>query len=293
MKFFLYLILLFVFFTACKEDESEHMQEDDEVITGEQDSSVFEINIDDSDLAILPKDGGGIHKAVPLGSTSANFGYYVYTPENYTVDGPEYPLLVFLHGWGANLGNEPLSKVLEHGPPKLIKKGRWKPSYPFIVVTPQLKTLYWEPFQVHKFIEYLMDTYQINPNRIYLTGLSLGGGGCWHYAGGIKDNYAAAIVPICARGAEFLIDNLKEIPVWAFHGNQDTTVDPLDNFGSVTLVRAINNANPKVKARITLFPFLKHDSWTATYNGDGRNLAQYYDTYNVDIYDWMLTYKKK
>ena len=258
----------------------------------EQDAP-FEISIDDSDLVILQEDTGGSHTAFPLGSTSANFGHYTYTPNGYKADGPEYPLIIFLHGWSSNLGNEPLENVLLSGPPRLIQTGEWKPTYPFIVVSPQLTGGYWSPDQTHRFIEYLLSTYQINANRIYLTGLSLGGGGCWYYVGEIEDNYAAAIVPISASGADYLIDNLREVPIWAFHGKRDTTVEAYVNFGSVPLVQAINLTDPIIKARVTVYPNLGHNAWTTTYNGAGRNHNQLHDIYDVDIYDWMLTYKKE
>ncbi len=253
----------------------------------------LEIRIDDSDLVLLPEDTGGSHTAFPLGTSSANFSHYVYTPSDYKGDGPEYPVIIFLHGWNSNLGNEPLKNVLLAGPPKLIQAGQWNPTHPFIVVTPQLTSPYWAPYEVHRFIEYLLNTYKINPNRIYLTGLSLGGGGCWYYVGEIEDHYATAIVPISASGAEYLINNLKEVPIWAFHGARDTTVEAYTSYGSFPLVEAINLTNPLVKARVTVYPNLGHDAWTTTYNGAGRDHLQLHDSFEVDIYDWMLSYKKE
>ena len=199
-----------------------------------------------------------------------------------------------MHGWSSNLGNEPLDNVLLSGPPRLIEKGKWKPKYPFIVVSPQLKAQYWVPITIHRFIQYLLETYQINANRIYLTGLSLGGGGCWYYVGEIEENYAAAIVPISASGAEYLIDNLRKAPIWAFHGGIDTTVKAYENFGSVPLVQSINNTDPIVEARVTVYPNVGHNAWTRTYDGTGRNhYNQQIDKYDVDIYEWMLSYKKE
>lgn len=63
-------------------------------------NQVLEAIIDDSDLSLLPIDEGGRQKAYPLGSTSASFGFNLYLPSAYSEDGPEYPLIVFLHGWG-------------------------------------------------------------------------------------------------------------------------------------------------------------------------------------------------
>jgi len=299
MKHFLHLTVFMLCLCSCQSSDelgnaeiiTDPLNTDNS--TENEPVAPFEISIDDSDLAILPEDIGGNHTAFPLGSTSANYGHYVYTPSGYTADGPKYPVIIFLHGWNSNLGNEPLENVLLSGPPRLIKAGQWNPNYPFIVVSPQLTTPYWAPSQTHRFIEYLISTYQINTDRIYLTGLSLGGGGCWYYIGEIEDNYAAAIVPISASGAAYLIDNLRKVPIWAFHGAHDTTVEAYVNFGSVPLVQAINLADPIIEARVTIYPNLGHNAWTTTYNGAGRDHNQLYDRFDVDLYDWLLTYKKE
>ncbi len=259
----------------------------------EEEEVPFSVTIDESDLSILPADSGGSHIPVELGSTNSPFGYYIYKPAGYSEGGPEYPLLIFLHGWHPNLGNEPLENVLAAGPPKLIETNRWKPKFPFIVVSPQLTTSYWPPFNTHRLIEHLIEKYNVNTDRIYLTGLSLGGGGCWYYAGEYTDNYAAAIVPISASGAPHLVENLSKIPIWAFHGGLDTTVKAYENFGSVPLVAAINETNPTIKARVTVYPNVGHNAWQRTYDGTGRNyFNQLYDQYDMDIYEWMLAYKK-
>ncbi len=259
----------------------------------EEQEAHFSVIIDESDLAILPEDTGGEHLAVELKDTEAPFGYYIYKPEGYAKDGPEYPLLIFLHGWSPNLGNEPLENVLSGGPPRLIESNSWNPKFPFLVVSPQLKTNYWPPFTLHTFISYLKEKYQVNADRIYLTGLSLGGGGCWYYVGEVDDHYVAAIVPISASGAPHLIENLSKVPIWAFHGGLDGTVNAYDNYGSVPLVEAINMAEPKVRARLTVYPNVGHNAWSMTYDGSGQNYAgQTYDKFELDIYEWLLGYKK-
>ncbi len=106
MKNFLNLILLMLFFTSCQSSDGNadiinnttHTLNNDNSTENEQDAP-FEISIDDSDLAILQEDTGGSHTAFPLGSTSANFLHIAYTPSGYKADGPEYPLIIFLHGW--------------------------------------------------------------------------------------------------------------------------------------------------------------------------------------------------
>jgi len=234
--------------------------------------------IDDSDLSYLPVDTGGVHKAYPLGESNAEFGHYVYTPGGYENDGPEYPLIIFLHGWGergdSGVDDKILERILSHGPPKLIKLGQWDPKYPFIVVSPQLVSEYWPTEKVHSFIEYLIENYQINTNRIYLTGLSLGGGGSWYYVGEIENNYAAAIVPICGSGNEYLVNNLRKVPIWAFHGAKDVTIALKE---SEKMVNAVNDAGGN--AKLTIYPESGHDCWTETYN-------------NEEVFKWLLSHRK-
>lgn len=298
---FNFLILILIVLSCSNSDEPQlnlnHPQENNGL---NEEDVILEPNIDTSDLSHLPLDTGGLHTAFPLGETNASFGHYIYTPSGYIDDGLEYPLILFLHGWGerGNSRNNPaeLDKILNYGPPYLIKTNQWNTSHPFIVASPQLTFEYWNPEQVHNFIEYLVDNYQINTSRIYITGLSLGGGGCWNYIESKKnENYAAAIVPICSRGTISQAESFKNTPVWAFHGDSDQIVDPFTNGGSFPMVKAINGESPKVKAKVTIYKNIGHsDSWVITYNGIGNEfgIRSGTDKLNMSIYDWMLQYKK-
>lgn len=293
-------LILFLLLVSCSGDEGPEMNNSNQIPNTPQqqeetviEEEVFTVEIDESDLSILPKDTGGSLIAFDDENSNVPYNYYVYKPGGYSDDGPEYPLLVFLHGWNPNLGNEPLENVLGQGPPSLIKTNRWHPKFPFVVVAPQTTTSDWRPYKIHALIEHLMETYQVNKERIYLTGLSLGGGGCWFYAGEFENNYLAAMVPISASGAPHLVENLAKIPLWAFHGGQDQTVKAYENYGSVPLVEAINQKNPKVRARLTVYSNVGHNAWFMTYDGTGHNYSsQTYDTFDMDIYEWMLAYKK-
>lgn len=291
-------ILLCTVILSCSEADDSIGETIQPIENGDIEIEILETAIDTSDLFYLPDDTGGVHEAFPLGSTEAPYGHYVYTPGGYTSDGPKYPLLLFMHGWGergdSRKDSSALDNVLVFGPPRLIKQNNWNPTHPFIVVSPQLVTQFWRSSDVHKFLEFIINQYQINTDRIYLTGLSLGGGGCWFYVGEMgEESHAAAIVPISASGAEYIVDNLSRVPIWAFHGSDDQVVDPYNNFGSVPLVNAINQKNPEVKAKVTVFLQTGHNAWTRTYN----NIYTYprfysYDQFNTSIYDWLLQYRK-
>lgn len=248
------------------------------------------------DVNNLPADTGGVHKAFPLGTTLAPYGYYVYTPSYYhELNNAVFPLLIFLHGKG-EIGNSDtnaviLDKILVHGPPKLIQKGEWEPPHPMIVVSPQCHEGEWDAIKLKEFVEYILKNYNINVKRIYLTGLSMGGFGTFGFIGTHGDaSLLAAAVPICGSGVINQAEYFKSIPLWAFHGDEDLTVNFL---GSVDMVDAINNYHPKYDARVTIYPGVGHDSWTRTYNGTGMGTeSKDYSPFNQSIYKWMFEYER-
>lgn len=287
------------FFISCDRGDTDIIEITDESqIQNEDllssDTRLVEVEIDTTDLYMLPSDTGGFMTIHPV-EENVPFRHLVYTPGGYSVTGPEYPIIIFLHGWGPwlNDGSDPPEGLLTSaGPSKLIAQNRWNPSYPFIVVAPELRDLYWDWDKLHLFIGHLIDNYQINERRIYLTGLSLGGGGSWYYVGKKgEESYVAAIVPISARGEQSIIENLTDIPIWAFHGHFDQTVDAYNNYGSVMLVDSINARNPEVEARLTVYGNAAHDAWTRTYE-NRFYVDVFHDSFEVSIYDWMLQYRK-
>ena len=101
--------------------------------------------------------------------------------------------------------------------------------------------------------------YKVDKERIYLTGLSMGGYGTWSLASAHPERFAA-IAPICGGGKRFMSMRLKDIPVWIFHRAKDKTV-PLKE--SEEMVNAIRNRGGN--AKFTIYPDAGHDSWTETY----------------------------
>lgn len=251
--------------------------------------------VDYTNLENLPKDSGGIQQAVVYNSQVNPLGYYIYTPKGYEKNEAIYPLLVFLHGSGekGNSMTNPaeLSKVLANGPPRLIKDKKWSPRYPMIVVSPQCHDGWWDAAKVHKLIALIVKEYRINSDRIYLTGLSMGGYGTYGYVEAFSDTgYVCAAVPICGGGNTSKALAYKNVPLWAFHGDADPTVN-VNN--SIDMVKAINAKAPKVKAKLTIYPGIGHDSWSRTYDGKGMGTERTdYDAFNMSIYDWMFQYKK-
>ncbi len=197
-----------------------------------------------------------------------NFKYLLYLPEDYEKQA-SWPLLLFLHGSGER--GDDLQLVKKHGPPKLIEAGR---KYPFIVVSPQCpKGKSWEAFELTALLDDLSEHYKVDPDRIYVTGLSMGGFGTWSLAAYTPQRFAA-IVPICGGGDPYLTRRLKQLPIWVFHGAKDPAV-ALER--SETMVEALKKNGNEVQ--FTVYPEAGHDSWTETYD-------------NPKLYEWLLKQRR-
>jgi dienelactone hydrolase len=241
--------------------------------------------------------GQNIPRSLPASFNNLT-GYYEHRPQAYDANpSKKYPLLIMIHGVGelagAN-GNKLESKVLKNGPPRLIEKGTFPASftvkgqqYSFIVITPQFKV--WPGSgDVHRLIAYIKTQLRVDDSRIYVTGLSMGGGVTW---GALSEDQAkakliAASVVVCGAWDPNpkLADVIAEdnTPVWALHNEYDPTVP---SSYSVGWVRNINSHVPKPNpaARLTIFPVRGHDAWTKAYDPN-------YKENGMNVYEWMLQY---
>ncbi len=205
-------------------------------------------------------------------TTTVSCNYLLFLPEDYGKKRQRWPLMVFLHGAGER--GSVLNKVKVHGPPKIVKNRK---DFPFIVVSPQCPEGDWWTEKVEVLINLVDDIsarYKVDKNRIYLTGLSMGGYGTWALASAYPERFAA-IAPICGGGSRIMSLRLKDIPIWVFHGAKDQVV-PLEE--SEEMVNAIRKRGGDVK--FTIYPDAGHDSWTESYN-------------NQELYDWFLEHSKQ
>jgi len=194
--------------------------------------------------------------------------YLLYLPKDYDQK-PSWPLMLFLHGAGERGDN--LDLVKKHGPPKLIEAGK---EFPFIVVSPQCpKDRRWEPLELTVLLDEIVEKCKVDQDRIYVTGLSMGGFGTWSLAAYQPQRFAA-LVPICGGGEAFATRVLTKVPVWVFHGAKDKTV-PLER--SEKMVEALKKNGGNVK--FTIYPEAGHDSWTEAYN-------------DPQLYEWLLQQKR-
>jgi len=223
------------------------------------------INPNFADSGKSYRNTGGV---VVEGNTS--YRYLLYLPKDYRKrSSGKWPLLVYLHGKSRRGYN--LEKLKKYGPPYLVSEG-W--HFPFIIVSPQCppdriwNTDDWFP----SLYKELSSKYRIDQNRIYLTGMSMGGSGVWSLA--IKHpEYFAAAIPLCGGWNTKNIKAMKRIPVWAFHGANDRIVSPGE---TEQMVHALRKAGGKVRYSIL--------------EGKGHSIHKIYE--KKVMYEWMLKQRK-
>ncbi|MEH0158259.1 Ig-like domain-containing protein [Limibacter armeniacum] len=204
--------------------------------------------------------------------------YTLYLPEEYYLNpNSEWPLLICLHGQGEK-GELEYDKLLRHGPSKLVEQGR---DFPMIIASPQTYKWAggWEANVINEFVDLLFDNYRVNQNRLYVTGLSMGGAGTYIYAAAYPERIAA-MVPISGWGSGGLCN--INMGVWGFHNEGDGTV--VVN-GTINAINQINGCRTEdePEAIMTIYPTGGHDAWTKTYDGSAGH----------DIYTWMLGFTKE
>lgn len=223
----------------------------------------------------MPREGQTAQKFKKRITRELSANYLLYLPAEYASGAKKrWPLMLFLHGAGERGTN--LSLVAVHGPPKLVKQKR---DFPFIIVSPQCPAgELWSNETLLALLDDATRKYNVDTNRLYLTGLSMGGYGTW--ALGIAEpTKFAAIAPICGGGETIPIliagsrkkEQLKKLPVWAFHGAKDPVVKLEESERMVNALKRIGSEN----VELTAYPEATHDSWTETYN-------------NPKLYDWLL-----
>lgn len=203
----------------------------------------------------------------------AELEYLLYLPDEAAASGKKWPLMLFLHGAGER--GDDIEIVKRNGPPMLAAKGR---KFPFIIASPQCpREISWSnPTQVialNALIDELVATHPIDENRIYLTGLSMGGFGTWTLAATYPERFAA-IAPICGGGNRMEARRLVDMPIWVFHGAKDKVV-PISMSQEMVDALRQKGADPK----FTIYPETGHNSWIEAYE-------------DAELYAWMLAHSK-
>jgi predicted peptidase len=200
--------------------------------------------------------------------------YLLYLPPDYNKDlSQKWPLIFFLHGSGER--GIDVNDVKKHGPPKIVEDEDSPLGKRFIVVSPQCPPkAHWKPAELNQLLDDVVDHYRIDKDRIYLTGLSMGGFGTWAWAEQNPGRFAA-LAPMCGGGNAAEADKLKALPIWVFHGEMDKTVPIARDQEMVDAVKAAGDKDVK----FTKYPDAGHDCWTRSYA-------------NPELYEWFLKHKR-
>jgi predicted peptidase len=206
--------------------------------------------------------------------------YLAYLPKDYDPkSGHRWPLMLFLHGAGERGTN--VQNVAIHGPLKLVKKGK---NFPFIIVAPLCPADgNWSNEPLLKLLDHVTGEFAVDTNRIYLTGLSMGGYGTWNLGLAHHEKFAA-LAPVCGGGSMIdlilpgygkPVNPLRNLPVWAFHGAKDDVVPPAESESMIAAMKKIGAKDVK----LTIYPNANHDAWTETYE-------------NPELYEWLLEHSR-
>jgi predicted peptidase len=215
----------------------------------------------------------GQHAQTMRKQVEVKVDYLLHLPSDYGKDaGKKYPVILFLHGAGER--GEDVNLVKKHGPPKLVDGKTDLAVKDFIVISPQCPpNKWWQPHEVIALLDEVAKSHAVDADRVYLTGLSMGGFGTWETSARYPERFAA-IAPICGGGDPRRVRSLKDMPTWVFHGDKDEAV-PVQR--SIEMVDALKQIGNDVK--FTRYPEAGHDSWTETYN-------------NPELYAWFLKHKR-
>jgi predicted peptidase len=197
--------------------------------------------------------------------------FLLFLPAGFQAHGrTRYPLLIFLHGSGE--AGKDLEQVKAHGPPNLVAS---RPDFPFIVASPQAPSgRDFDPDELNAMLDELLAQLPVDPDRVYLTGLSLGG--IWSYGwASLNPGRFAAIAPVCGTWDADEACKLKSLPIWAFHGAKDDSV-PVE--GDQAMVAAINACGGN--AKISVYPDVGHDVWNVAYD-------------DPKLYAWLLQHRRQ
>jgi poly(3-hydroxybutyrate) depolymerase len=265
-------------------------------------------------------------------SNGDSIPFLEYKPAGHDAPGNtrKYPLIIFLHGGGERNNNpnitvgSPVWNIQNFGPSRLVSLGykmnfTWNGQVDtFIVLSPQCRNTHraagtggaigtqiglWPNLYMSAILNYAVANLKVDTCRIYLTGLSFGGGGTFSFVSINARNpqRLAAAAPICAperhfdgfgttpNGDQYV--GAAKLPVWGFHAIDDATTDYYD--GTVVPIDSINNhiPAPQVKALKTIWPTGGHGIWTRVYNIDNPAQTHGYDTI-INIYEWFLGQNK-
>lgn len=201
------------------------------------------------------------------GTVPGSYNYWFGSPDDMTI---AKPLVIFLHG--KSLCGTHLDKVKRYGTINAIERGRELDAF---VIAPQNPGGAWDPAKIMNIVEWAQHHYNIDPTRIYVLGMSLGGHGTLDFAAAYPDKVAAAMA-LCGGNAYKDVENLNKVPLWIVHGTADTAVSIS---GSDRLVQALKADDPET-------PRLHYDRVRGM---NHSKPARFF--YLTQTYDWLFSHR--
>lgn len=216
--------------------------------------------------ALVLRDGGEL--AAKRNVVADSYNFWIYTPEKYFNEGIPMPLIIFLHG--ASLCGNKMNRVRRYGVLDAIQRGT---SVPAMVVAPQNSGGAWNPKKLNKLLEWMIENYPVDSNRVYVLGMSLGGYGTMDFVGTYPDKIAAALA-ICGGTTLADLSGLGELPLWIVHGTADRDVRLSESKRVVDYLQKLG------KDKLLSFDWVK--GWN-----HGRPVRLFY---KQQTYDWLLSH---
>jgi predicted peptidase len=285
-----------MFFAACKKDVAIQVpvkEKTPDSVVAKLDSQVI-ANIDTQAVATDVKETEPpVWSSVVHDVNSNVAGFWQGVPAKYSSTSKSYPLIVFIHGIG-ELGKS-LSSINCCGLPKHLKNKSFPANFnvngvnhSFIVVAPQFKHRP-TPKEVQSVIDFAKKRWRIDASRVYVTGMSMGGGSTWDWSA-VYGNVAAAIVPVCGgtKPTTSMASSIasKNVPIWALYSNNDGVVPVQWGKDFLSWVDARNSVlAPKTKLTIWYDGLNHNGTWARAFNPLTK-----VDGYN--IYQWMLLHRR-
>lgn len=196
--------------------------------------------------------------------------YVIRYPDGYEL-GKKYPVIFYIHGAGGR--GDDINVIRRHSFFAITETHK---DFPFVSIAPQCYADSWFDIfeQLQSFIKAMIASDFCDKEHVYLMGASMGGYTTWQLAM-TQPEIFAAIIPICGGGMYWNAGRLKDVPVWAFHGDIDPVVLPRE---SEIMVKNTNLFGGN--ARLTVYENTAHDAWSPTFK-------------NPEVFEWLLSHSKK
>lgn len=199
---------------------------------------------------------------------SGGYRFWFYNPDPMDNQDPK-PVVIFLHG--RSLSGNDLNRVKRYGTIAAIEKGREIDAY---VIAPQVPSgAFWDPDKVMDIVDWAWDNYNIDEDRVYVIGMSLGGFGAIDVANAYPDRIAACLA-MCGGSYQKDFSGLAQVPLWVIHGTADAAVPVSQSDRVVNEVKKVADDDRVIYQRI---PGMNHS-----------RPARHF--YIPEVYDWLMTH---